>query len=389
MHIRIATLNAWALPGPLGRDVEERMAAIGGRLAQLALDAIAFQEVWTAEARELLLAAGRAAGLPHAWHKEAWLGGSGLVVLSRLPIASARFERFALRGFPERVDHGDYYGGKGFAEIVLETGAGPLVLVDTHLHARYPSDMPHEYRAHRVGEVVQLAARALDIAEPIVAVGDFNTVESEREYGVLTGLTGMRDAALEAGRPQPTKFHGNPYRSRNSHDKRKDFVFVRDGHRARLRVRGAERVFDEVFPIRGRESSYSDHAGVLAELEIEPGPPRNGAAADPGAVRAAAELLAEGRDEARLRRREGRALAGAGFGAALLAAAGLRGRSLSRRRLLRASLQGAALAALAPGVGYSLLSEVFVPDELRAFDTVSASLARFQPRPLSVARSRG
>src|SRR5262245_54771068 len=166
MRIRVATLNVWALPEPLARSVAPRMQAIGRRLASLDLDAMAFQEVWTEGARERLIAAGREAGLPHAWHHPAGFGG-GLLVLTRLPIRSARFDAYSRRGDPARPDHPDYYGGKGWATLELTTRAGPLLLVDTHLHARYTSDVPHAYRAHRVGQLSELALASRQLRYPV------------------------------------------------------------------------------------------------------------------------------------------------------------------------------------------------------------------------------
>ena len=49
---------------------------------------------------------------------------------------------------------------------------------------------------------------------------------------------------------------------------------------------------------------------------------------------------------------------------------------MSRRKLLRLGLRGAALAALTPTVGYSMLSEVFVPNEIHAFEDAEATLAK-------------
>ena len=76
MRIKVATLNVWALPEPIALDVSDRMHAIGERLPHLELDAIALQEVWTGEAREILLGAGRRAGRSHAWHNDATLAWS-------------------------------------------------------------------------------------------------------------------------------------------------------------------------------------------------------------------------------------------------------------------------------------------------------------------------
>ncbi|MHC4422862.1 MAG: endonuclease/exonuclease/phosphatase family protein, partial [Planctomycetota bacterium] len=338
---------------------------------------IAFQEVWTAEARGILLRAGREAGLAYAWHNDTPLRDSGLLVLSRLPIEAVRFERFLLPGRPQRIDHPDYYGGKGFARVRLATAAGPVTLVDTHLHARYGSDVAHEYLAYRVGEIVQMATRMAVTREPLIAAGDFNFRKGDPEYRVLRGLARVRDVAAELGRPEPTVFRGNPFRAAgHKPDRRIDFLFVRDGSQLGVRARETRRVFDEVFELGGEPASYSDHAGVLAELEIAQTSPAPPPTFDPEAAGLASRLLADGRSLAKRRRRGDRAVAGISFGMALLAAAGVRHRRLTRRRLLRAGLEGAGILALTPSVGLSTLSEVFAPDELRAFDNLATLLDR-------------
>jgi len=380
MQVRVATLNVWALPEPFGHQVRRRMRAIGAKLSGLDLDAIAFQEVWTGEARGILLRAGRKAGLPHAWYNDTALGGSGLLVLSRLPIEAVHFERFVLPGRPQRVDHPDYYGGKGFTRVRLATAAGPVIFVDTHLHARYGGDVAHEYLAYRIGEVVQMALRLAVVREPLIAAGDFNFREGDPEYRVLQGLTRLRDVAAELGRPEPTVFRGNPFRAGGRKtDRRIDFLFVRDGSQLGVRARETRRVFDEVFELGGKPASYSDHAGVLAEIEIGGSSPAKAKAFDPEAAGLASRLLAEGRRLAEGQRRGDRTAAGIGLGTALLAAAGVRHRRVSRRRLLRAGLEGAGILALAPCIGLSVLSEVFAPDELRAFDQLAALLDRATP----------
>ena len=103
------------------------------------------------------------------------------------------------------------------------------------------------------------------------------------------------------------------------------------------------------------------------------------AAPDRDAIELAAHMLSEGRAEAERRQRQTRAWAGVGLGCAALASMGVRSVDMSRRRLLRRSLQCAALAALAPGVGLSILSEVFVPTEIRAFDALASRLTRIDP----------
>jgi len=269
LRLRVATLNVWGLPWDLARHTLPRMRAIREGLAALDADLVALQEVWSAEARQVLLEGAERAGWGWRWHNRADLGGSGLLVLSRLPIAEARFDPYRLRGRPERLRHGDYWGGKGFALLGIETPGGPVAVVDTHLHAQYGADAADEYLGERAGQVVELAAGLSGVAAPLVAAGDFNLREDQPLYRVLTGLAGLRDAAAERDARQPTVLGSNPYRSeRPRGNARIDYLFVRDGALRGIRVRSVERIFDESLRLGGEPAAASDHAGLLAELEI-------------------------------------------------------------------------------------------------------------------------
>lgn len=380
MQLRILTLNAWALPAPLSRLPEARMTEVGLRLRDLDVDVAAFQEVWTRGSRRALRAACAQAGLVHAWSSHATIGGSGLFVLSRLPIASAHFERFGVRGHPERIDHGDYYGGKGFLQLSLAHAEGPVSLCTTHLHARYAADVEHAYVPQRIAQVVQLASALWSAEQPVLALGDFNFSESDVEHRVLCGLAGLRDVAIELDRRQPTALRHNPYRGARKPDRRIDYVFARDGVHARVEPVRLERVLDEVFVLDGRAAAVSDHAGLLAEVRIAPGgtgylPPR-----DASAIALARHWLAVGRAEAARRRDDARTFAGLGLVCAGGVALGRRRvATLSRRRLLRGGLGALALLAVPPSVGLSLLSEVAAPEEIRAFDALRARLDALAP----------
>ncbi len=213
MRIQVATLNVWALPEPFASDVIPRMTAIGERLADLPADVVAFQEVWTEGAREVLLRLGALAGYDQHWYLEETIGGSGLLVLSRLPILESHFEPFALSGYPEQLDNGEFLSGKGFARLRLLGPEGPFTLLSTHLHARYARRFAHQFASHRIGQVVQLASGVAQPSDPVVMVGDFNFADDQPGYSILLGLTGMRDTAVELDDRRPTVLWQNPYRS--------------------------------------------------------------------------------------------------------------------------------------------------------------------------------
>jgi endonuclease/exonuclease/phosphatase family metal-dependent hydrolase len=381
MQIRLGTLNAWALPEPLARDVSARIRAIGDRLTSLDLDVLAFQEVWTRESRRNLRLAGRRAGLPHCWDGEEasgalGAGSGGLMVLSRFPIEQVHFESYALRGEVEQtVATGEYVSGKGFASLRLRTPVGPLALIDTHLHARYTRRSPHRHVPHRVGQTIQLATYHAGTDEPLIAVGDFNFLEGEPDYRVLTGILGINDAAAVLDRRQATTSGSNPYRDPTARGRRKDYIFARDGLRQGIVLRDMRRVFDEPLEFHGGPAAYSNHAGLVVEFEMGglPGSPQ--VPADPEIVALASELLAQGKKLAKRRRKGGRQLSGVGVSVAAAAGLGMVPRRVSRRRMLRTSLGAACLLALTPGVGVSYLTEVLVQDDIRTFKRAEEQLA--------------
>lgn len=368
MRLRVLSFNVWAIPWPVGRRVGERMRAIGAALPELGLDVAALQEVWREDARGALIEAGRAAGLVHVWHNPEARSGGGLLVLSRHPIASARFEDFDLGGLPQRITELDYYGGKGFVELALATPAGEIALVDTHLQAGYGPRRDDEYVGHRMGQVLELSERLRAQRRPLIAAGDFNFQDMYEEYAALVGIAGLRDAAAELDRRQDTVVRRNTYRAyRTGSDERIDFLFLRDGAEDSVAAVDVRRVFDAPVAIDGRPASYSDHAGVMGDFEIRAG----GAALpppDPRALATARRLLAEGRERAQSRRRDQRLSGGLGILSSSLAVAALRNRVASRRQFLRVCFAGGAGVAAAASCGALGLSERFAPDELGAYD---------------------
>jgi len=380
MRIKVASLNVWALPEPFAADVHARMTAIGERLADLPADVIAFQEVWTGAARDVLLEHGVRAGYLHNWFLDDAIGGSGLLVLSRLPFIESHFEPFALSGYPEQLDNGEFLSGKGFAHLRVPGPDGPITILNTHLHARYGSRVSHQFAPHRIGQIIQLASRVHAHDEPVVMAGDFNFEDDRPEYHVLTGLTGMRDCAVEADGRCETVLYANPYRRLKPHEKtsgrRIDYVFVRDGSEAALKTQKLGRIFDGTFEIDGKRASYSNHAGLLAEIEPVPMIASARHTLNQRAFELATRLLSEGREEAERRQQGSRTLSGVGVMCAIAAAAGGRSETVNRRRFLQTALRTAAVAALTPSIAYTVMSEFCVPNEISAFDHAEQSLVR-------------
>ncbi len=387
MQIRLGTLNAWAMPEPLSRDLDARIDAIGAKLASLDLDVIAFQEAWTSDARRSLRRAGASAGLQHSWGHDQGNAG-GLLVLSRFPISDVHFETFALRGEPSlAVANLEYLSGKGFVTLRIESpDDGPFNLINTHLHARYKSVSGDGNLPHRIGQVVQLATNVLGIDIPAIAVGDFNFLEGELDYRVFTDVLHMRDTAAELGNRQPTTLRG-PYRQKKRIDRRKDFVFVRDGETRAIESRSIRRTFDSLLEIDGRQIQYSNHAGLVFDFELGPRVTAHAALPDRSLFELTAQALARGQREAEARQETDRTLSGLGVGCSVIAGLGTMPQRMSRRRVLRFALGSAALLALTPSIGLGVASQLLVPKEIRAFRKAAKQLARLDPYKSAVALS--
>ncbi len=376
MPLRVATLNVWALPPPLGHRVPERLGRLGDALRALRLDVVALQEVWTSEARAILIQAARDNGLVHVWHRNQAIGGSGLMVLSRWPLGDVVFEPYLLHG-PPHLTQLDYFGGKGFVRMRIATPEGPFALFNTHLQARYSRRVAHGYAGHRAGQIIQLARALRATEEPLLLLGDFNMREDHTGYAVLRGLTGARDLSREFGRAEATVLPENPYRDHDN-PRRVDYVFARDGRAFHWEPGGVRRAFDADFRLEGEPASYSNHAGVVAEVALAGGEGAFAPPVDHRAVEGARSALRAGRETAARRRGSHRASAAAALSGAALLIASQRSPKLSRRRFLRSSLQGGALALTAPAATLAAVAELAVPGELEAFDTLDQLLARFE-----------
>lgn len=377
MRLRILTLNAWALPSPLSHEPDSRMEAIGGRLAAFDADAVVFQEVWSPSARRRLVAAGRATGYTEIWSRSGSIGASGMLVLSRLPIRESRFIRFALCGFPQDITRGDYYGGKGIAILTLDTPAGPVALLSTHLIPHYGDYGPEDtYMGHRIAEVVELAGALEQIDIPAIVVGDFNFTEREPEYKVLKGLSGLTDVAAVLDRREETIIPGSPYRTNERPPGvRIDYVFTRDGVERTAVPHTISRVLDETIEINGNPAGYSDHAGLLAEINLDNARPFR-PPLDAEAVARAAGYLREGRAKAEVRRSNHLSVATGGGAVAMVAIGSASMTPISRRRLLRAALIGLPAVALASSAGFGVVANRVGADEIVGYDKVDGLLER-------------
>lgn len=173
LRLRVVTWNVWGLRWITPRRAE-RIVALAREVATLRPDVVGFQEAFVAEDRERLAEALRPLGLEHARYYPSGLVGSGLFLASRYPIESEGFIRFVENGRPERVDHGDWWAGKGLSlAMVTLPGDIRLYLGNTHMHATYRGNY-HSTKLAQARQLVPWALRVQATGCPALWMGDWN-----------------------------------------------------------------------------------------------------------------------------------------------------------------------------------------------------------------------
>ena len=256
--VRVLCWNVWGLPWGLSKQREERIPAIGARLAELKLDLVLLQEVWVPEDGVALGKAFAAAGLTHQVHESEGFLGSGLLVASRWPISGSEFTPFELTGKLHKPWNGDAWARKGYLELQLDTPLGRLSVVDTHLHASYDG---REYEAVQTAQALQLSSALGDLGArpppqrddaarpPLLLAGDLNV-----ELGTLPFELLRRRCDLRPGRATLGGI---------------DWVLLRDGGGLSWKVKKVEHALTEEVELPGGARPLSDHPAVLAELELQ------------------------------------------------------------------------------------------------------------------------
>lgn len=128
------------------------------------------------------------------------------MLLSKLPILAVAFEPFCLNGHALRIDHGDFYSGKGLGVAVLDAGDGACAHVyTTHTIASYAADTRRaaaasdRYHGHRVGQhfeigcVLSRDAATWAVGDYVVLAGDLNAEPDSLEIDALSHMAPLVD----------------------------------------------------------------------------------------------------------------------------------------------------------------------------------------------------
>lgn len=253
--IRIANYNVWAIP-IFSDDIDERVAKMPAAILEYEPDVLALQEVWTGGVREDL-AEGFGPG-----YAAARCDSGGLMVISRFPIRSERFTPFP---FCFDTPITEWPAKKGVMEVVVETPAGPVRIVTTHLALDFGED---NARTRQLRFLLDLLDERRDL--PLIVAADLNTppvmggvLFADYEMVIDRGYTDLKPPVkrgFEWDPGQPTRQHWP--RVAGGRGFYPDHMLIRENGIARL-IPGAFRM-----ALDTPETALSDHNLLLADVEI-------------------------------------------------------------------------------------------------------------------------
>jgi Metal-dependent hydrolase len=294
--VSVMTYNVAGLPWPLAKKGPDALTAIGKRLARLrargcAPAVVVLQEAFSDDAKAI----GRIAGYkflvegPYlrsgTWPRDAgtpdWtLGetagtpvGSGLIVMSDLPVAEVR-----RAAFPQGACAGlDCLAAKGVLLVTLELPGGRNIMVaDTHLNSKGASgaaaSRTQAAYQRQADFLAQFLRESRDAEMPLVIAGDFNRGQrAERTHALQSALERLAGAPVLDG--LRTCMIGAPAPATRSADARtiaqraRDMQYAINGTHGALRPVGA----DIPFGTESDGSMLSDHIGYTIHYAYVPG----------------------------------------------------------------------------------------------------------------------
>lgn len=273
--VNIFTLNCWGLGLGISKDRNQRMADIGSFLAAQNYDIVFLQEVWKHEnfftIRSLVEKV-----LPFSHYYDNGIIGTGTCIFAKVKLSDVTFHEFSLNGYPHKLAHGDWFGGKGLGVCQLDFQGYNIHIFTSHYHANY-NYSKDEYLTHRVVHSVESALwikLSSSSADLTIYAGDFNTEPKDIPYQIVKYVTPLSDAWLEANGPEGGETSETPqnYYTLSSalraspKGKRIDFIMYMAGPNIKAETLSCSLPLPHRIP--GKQMSYSDHEGVAAKIRL-------------------------------------------------------------------------------------------------------------------------
>lgn len=306
-EVSVLVQNAWSVPA-VSKNLKERFEKLFDVIEENKYDIIVFLEVWSQTYREKLIEASNNRGIYNHYTFASgtgmpvwpYINGSGMLVFSKYAIIEAQYHRYTVNGLPHRMQHTDYYAGKGVGLCRIKKSENAVIdLYVSHVHASYESDHSDYLgtRALQIYELCQFINNSHNTNNLCLLLGDLNTQEGELPYKLLhTEINGLRDAWLDCNASNNKSVNyidsvtfqhpDNTYYNSNGKEgpQRLDYIFyilpttsitansmnsprynIVDGKKYEWKVMKSEIV--KIYTKKNH--SLSDHFGVMATFELK------------------------------------------------------------------------------------------------------------------------
>ena len=137
-----------------------------------------------------------ASKLPFSHYFDNGIIGTGTSIFSKARIQDVTFHEFGLNGYPHKLAHGDWFGGKGLGVCKVDFRGFNIHLFISHYHATYDyNPITDTYLGHRVvhgvesAQWIKLSSSSADLT---VYAGDFNTEPKDIPYKIVRHVTPLR-----------------------------------------------------------------------------------------------------------------------------------------------------------------------------------------------------
>lgn len=292
LSLSVLTLNIWGIP-IVSKDKDVRVKNIAEKFAQSDYDIISLQEVWS-EYDYKKIKERISSQFPFSHYFYSGVVGSGLCIFSRHKIISTFFHHWSVNGYVHKIQHGDWFGGKGvglckikvqdhvvnfyLAHVSFVKFFGNLLKskIFFQLHAEYDKNCD-DYMTHRViqaFDTAQFLENTRGDCSLQVLAGDLNTEPGDLAYRVLLSTSKMKDAFQQ----NPSAFSGtheyayNTYSSGELSTKkpegiRIDYILFREHRNVECEIEEYELPLMDKIP--DLNISYSDHEAVHARINIK------------------------------------------------------------------------------------------------------------------------
>jgi len=276
-EVKVFTLNCWGLGMGISKDREERMEDIGSFINNQDYDIVFLQEVWK---RQNFLTIKSLVGsvLPFSHFFDNGIIGTGTAIFSKVMIKDVTFHEFGLNGYPHKLAHGDWFGGKGLGVCQIDFKGFNIHLFISHYHATYDyNPLTDVYLGHRLVHSVESAQwikLSSSSADFTIYAGDFNTEPKDIPYQIVRYVTPLSDAWIDANGSEggeTSECPSNAYTARSSlkespNGKRIDYIMYMAGPNISSSTDFCHLPLPDRIP--GKSISYSDHEGVAAKFTI-------------------------------------------------------------------------------------------------------------------------